>query len=88
VNSATLGKALQIVSEFAVVGVRAQPSPFLDALADLLGITRDILPELKQFEHVQEVAAALRSIRWIEGLLESDLEFYQQLTSAMQSINS
>ena len=68
--------ALTKLSEFDVVGTRETPSLFFDALEEILGIAPLELNSAPTPPKVKQVARSLRAVRWLEGLIEVDLEVY------------
>jgi hypothetical protein len=79
---------LDIISRFAVTGLRAQPETFTLPLAEYLGIDPASIDRPKQHHAIAELAEVLRDIPQAETLLETDLVIYhfasQAITSSMQ----
>lgn len=80
-----LAAALEVLSSFAVVGLREDQDFFLEEFANLLGVDPQALPEIPEFAQTAELSANLKQLPEAEVLVEQDLEIYQQVKSVMTS---
>jgi hypothetical protein len=85
-RDASIASAIQTLSGFAVVGLRACPEPFIEALAALLDIDRTEIPAIAESPAVTELGHKLRSFSSVKSLLEFDLEVYAQVESALAKL--
>jgi hypothetical protein len=77
-----VNKALKTLSEFNVVGIRRRERLFTRGIGELLGLSDVEIPPVREIREVREIAANLRAVRWIEGLIENDLEVYDNVVEA------
>jgi hypothetical protein len=84
-NSAT--KSLQILSQFQIIGTRNKSREFFDAIAELLGIDPSEILSIEESPRVQAVAQNLRAIRWLDAIIENDLELYHLVKSAYEFLD-
>jgi hypothetical protein len=82
VSRGAVNKSLKTLSEFDVVATRRHAQLFGAAIGELLGTPEIQLPPIQDIPNVREVARNLRAVRWIEGLIENDLEVYQSVVAA------
>ncbi len=80
-----IAKALRTASEFEITGIRKESPNFLEAVAETLQIDINELPPLNPNRQVEALARNLRAVRWIEGLIENDLELYDHIEKAYAS---
>lgn len=80
-------QSLGILSEFDVVGIRAESTRFIEDAAQLIGIDASSIASMGESPRVTEVAKTLRSIRWLEVIIENDLELYHHVKTAIRSSN-
>lgn len=78
-------KSLQTISAFDLVGLRNESHHFTDAFAELLGVNPVEMPNVNEFPRVLEVGRNLRAIRWLEALVEKDLELYSHVKAAFEA---
>jgi hypothetical protein len=81
-NSGSIAAALDLLSSFALVGLRHRALDIQDGLGELFGIDPKSLPPLPQFGAVAQLAHKLRHAGVIDGLLERDREIYYHLSEA------
>lgn len=81
-TGAAVASALDMLASFAVVGLRHESDNFLDAVAELVGISPASLPSLPQFSTVPPLAEMLKKTRKVDMLLEKDLELYHYVVEA------
>jgi hypothetical protein len=79
-----VAKALAALSSFAVVGLREQPSVFLEEVEALLEAPPATLPPLPRFTAVEALASTLRRLPEVELLLEDDLDIYHTARAAIE----
>jgi hypothetical protein len=77
-----VNKTLKTLSEFDIVGTRRGERLFRAGMAELLGEPEIEIPPIPEIPKVRDLARRLRAVRWIEGLIENDLEVYQNVTEA------
>jgi hypothetical protein len=80
-----VARALSGLSEFAIVCTRRKSDYFREALAELLSLASTTIPKISENPRVAGIAEVLRSIRWIEPLIESDLEVHHHVNAAINS---
>jgi hypothetical protein len=85
-RDASVVSAIQTVSTFAVVGLRAYPESFTEPLAALLGVDPASLPAIPESSEVIELGRMLRGIRGVSGLLEYDIEVHDQVKAALEML--
>ncbi len=81
----SVAAALDVVSRFAITGLRDRPETFTLPMAELLGIDPYSIAEPQAHLNVGRTAALLREIPLAETLLEADLIVYH---FARQALNS
>ncbi len=86
-NLGSVAAALEALSSFKIVGLRADIGHFIAAIADLIGADTEDLPTLDEYHRVSEVGEKLRKIRLVENILEKDLELYHQMATAYAKIS-
>jgi hypothetical protein len=85
-RDASVVSAIQTLSTFAVVGLRAYPDSFIEALAALLGVDPARLPAIRESNDVVELGRLLRGTRGVSGLLEYDIEVHDQVKAALEKL--
>lgn len=81
-----VGQSLALLSQFHIVGIKQNSSLFQSALAGLVGVAEADIPPILQIPTVQAVAESLRAVRWLEAMIEHDLELYQNVKEAIKSV--
>jgi len=84
-SKGAIATALDTLSSFAVIGVRAGQDLFLEELAHLLGTNVASLPAIPQFAATDQLAERLRRLPEAELLIEQDLEIYHHVKSALDN---
>jgi hypothetical protein len=79
-----VAQALDVLSTFAVVGVREHQELFLGQLAHLLGTDVSSLPAIPDFDATEALAQRLKQVPEAEVLLEQDLEVHHHVKSAVE----
>jgi hypothetical protein len=80
-----VSRALDVMSSFALVGLRRAPRAVSDAVAEFVGIDAHYLPPLSNLPGVTALAKVLKRTRAADGLLEQDLELYQHVADAYRN---
>lgn len=75
--------ALDIISRFAITGLRAHPETFTLPCAEFLGIDANSINKPGEHHRIAELAALLREIPEVETLLETDLVIYHFASQAI-----
>jgi hypothetical protein len=86
IKDAAISQALEILSTFAVVGLRAHPELFVESLTALLGADPGEMPVLDESPAVTELGRILRDIGTVRLLIERDLELYAQVRTALEGL--
>jgi hypothetical protein len=86
IKDAAISQALEILSTFAVVGLRAHPKLFVESLAALLEADPGEMPVLDESPAVTELGRTLRDIGTVRLLIERDLELYAQVRTALEGL--
>jgi hypothetical protein len=81
----SLAKSLQVISGFDLVGLRNESRHFTDAFAELLEVNSANIPNASEFPRVVEIGKNLRAIRWLEALVEKDLELFYHVKAAYEA---
>lgn len=81
-SGGALAAALDILANSVLVGLRHQPTKFLNGLAELLEVDPTLLPQTPKFGTVAPLAQMLRNSSEVNTLLEKDLELYHFVESA------
>lgn len=81
----SIAVGLDIISRFAVIGLRAHPDTFALAFAEFLSIDPASIDRPKQHHAVAEIAGLLREMPHAEALLETDLVIYHFANQAITS---
>jgi hypothetical protein len=77
-----VANAFDVLSSFAVVGIRDDASGFRDTVAHLMGVDAEALPVPTTARPILQLAEIIRSETKAEFLLENDLEIYSQVQAA------
>jgi hypothetical protein len=80
-SGGAIASALDLLASFAVVGIRSAPDQFISAVAELTGVELS-LPPIPRFSKVEPLARLLKESGQVDGLLETDLELYNIVSSA------
>jgi len=83
-QESTIAAALEVLSTCAVVGLRQHATHFLEALAALLAVEPSTLPAIPELPSVADLGQVLREIGAVKGLIERDLELYNQVKVALE----
>jgi hypothetical protein len=81
-TQSSLATALAALAGCSLVGLRERHAEFADGLAELVGIDSALLPGVPPMQSVAALAGTLRSIPWVERLVERDLELYGHVAAA------
>ncbi len=76
--------ALDVLSSFAVVGLRNNSEAYLEACAEFMGVNYNELPPVPKFSQVKQLADMLRMSKQAGYLVERDRELYQLVSSAFK----
>ena len=76
--------ALDVLSSFAVMGLRDESETYLEACAELIGVNYSELPPVPKFSQVKQLADTLRMSKQAGYLIEKDRELYQLVVSAFK----
>jgi hypothetical protein len=68
--------AVDMLSRFAVVGLREAPETYIEPIAELIGVEPSTLPEASNFSQIASIADRLRDLPIAEKLLEKDIIVY------------
>jgi hypothetical protein len=79
----SVATGLDIISRFAVTGLRAHPETFTLPCAEFLGIDPDAIAKPKQHHAIAQLAQLLRDIPQAASLLETDLVIYHFANQAI-----
>jgi hypothetical protein len=82
-QDSTIASALEVLSTFAVVGIRESADLFLESLAALLGVDMASLPPIAESETVTRLGRVLREISIVKGLIERDIQLYNDVKAAL-----
>ncbi len=77
--------ALDILSSFAIVGLRSESDKYIDACAEFLNIENMELPPVPRFPQVSALADMLRRSKHAGYLIEKDRELYNHVAHAFQT---
>lgn len=77
--------ALKTLSEFDIVGVKSRNDLFASAIGELVGVDTADMPPLAEIPGSVAIAKQLRAVRWVEGLIEQDLELYSHVKLAFDA---
>jgi hypothetical protein len=81
-NHASVAAALDVLSTFDLIGLRAESEDFHSGLAALLAIPEPTLPPVPEYVRVTDLGAQLRGNTSVESFLEKDLEMFHFLAKA------
>lgn len=82
-NSTYVSGSLESLASFDIVGIRERPETFLDPLAELLNIDRNVVPYTAPSNDVVQLANGLRTLPAANALLDMDLEIFAAVCSAV-----
>lgn len=77
-----IATALDLLSSFAIVGLRHEPEAFLHAMGELLGLGSATLPAFPHFPSIAALAAFLKTSGVIDALIEQDNELFHFVAEA------
>ena len=86
VSKASIAPALQVLSDFEIIGLRSQASEFSHALADMVGVSPESVPVMAEYAKVRELGDRLRGNHDVEDLLEQDLEIFHHTSQAFGAL--
>ncbi len=82
-----LAAALDLLSCFAVVGLRSAGRHYVEGVAELLNVDPDLLPEPPRFDAVDRLAGMLRETKAVDVLLEKDQEIYHHVSESFRRLD-
>jgi hypothetical protein len=85
-NRGAVAATLDLLSSFAIVGLREEPESFLRAMGELFGIEPAALPAVPHFPQIAALARFLRASRAVDALIEKDCEVYHFLSEAYKKL--
>jgi hypothetical protein len=85
-NRGSVAAALDLLSSFAIVGLRDEPESFLLAMGELLGLEPDTLPAIPQFPQIASLASFLKASHAVDALIEKDCELYHFVSEAYKKL--
>ena len=83
-----IAQSLLALSSFEVVSIRSDAAHFSDALCEITGLPPGTIPVMNEFGRVRELAAKLRAIPEVEGVVDYDLNIFEQTKHAFGSIET
>lgn len=83
---AAIASALDVLSGFSLVGMRDNMPEFNQALGEWLNIDTSQFPELPTLKRVSPLGEFLRETRAVDVILEKDMELYQHIRQAVESL--
>ena len=86
-TSGSVAAALDVLSSFEAVGLRADGHRFIDALSATTGVPADAFPPLEEFSRVRDLGRRLREIPQCETFLEKDLELFHHVSTAFDKVS-
>jgi hypothetical protein len=86
VSKAAIAPALQVLSDFEIIGLRSRAAEFSHALADMVGVSPDIIPVMPEYGKVRELGDMLRGNHDVEAILEQDLEIFHHTSMAFGAL--
>ena len=81
-----IAESLLALSSFEVVSLRSDSAHFSQALGEMLGLPPDSIPVMTEFGRVSALAEKLKAIHEVEGVLDYDMNIFDQTTHAFGSI--
>ena len=81
-----IAQALLVLSSFEIVSLRSDAAHFSGALGEMLGLEPGAIPVMNEYGRVSDLARTLRAINEVEGLIDYDLNIYEQTRHAFGSI--
>lgn len=87
-NNAAISSALDILSTFAIVGLNERIDDFRYSMAAWLGLDPEPIPVIPPFKAVLPLAECLVATRSLDVILEKDIELYQHIIRARESVES
>ena len=81
-----IAQALLLLSSFEIVSLRSDAAHFSEALGEMLGLGPGAIPVMNEYGRVIDLARILRTINEVEGLIDYDLNIFEQTRSAFGSI--
>jgi hypothetical protein len=84
-NNSGIARALDLLSECAVVGLRSDIDPYIRCMAELTGTDIDPASAFPAYAKTDSLAGALRDMPAAELLVEKDLELYRIAADAYRT---
>jgi hypothetical protein len=81
-------KALDVLAQSAVVGLRDEAELFADTVAAYLGVSPSAIPAPHSLRHADEIARLLREEAKVQHLIEKDLEVHAATLGAFRKVAS
>jgi hypothetical protein len=81
-NHASVAAALDVLSTFDLIGLRAESGDFNAGLSELLAVPELVVPPVPEYTRVSDLGSRLRGNGSIEAFLEKDLELFHFLAKA------
>lgn len=81
-----IAQALLALSTFEIVSLRSDAAHFSEALGEMLGLGPSAIPVMNEYGRVSDLARTLRAIHEVEGVIDYDLNIFEQTRSAFGSI--
>lgn len=81
-----VASALDILSTFALIGLRRDSNTFLRGVEELLDLSPHSLAPLPEYGAVTKLAEMLRATRLVTGLIDKDLELYHYLSESFRKL--
>ncbi len=81
-----IAQSLLALSSFEVVSLRSDATHFTEALCEMLGLPPGSIPVMNEFGRVRELAQKLKAIHEVEGVIDYDMNIFEQTTHAFGSI--
>ena len=81
-----IAQSLMALSSFEVVSLRSDSAHFSEALCEMLGLPPESVPVMREFGRVSELAQKLKAVHEVEGVIDYDLNIFEQTKHAFGSI--
>ena len=83
-----IAQSLLALSSFEVVSLRSDAAHFSGALGEMIGMQDGTIPVMSEFGRVRELATKLRTLPEVEGVIDYDLNIFEQTKHAFGSIET
>ncbi len=87
VSKSSIAPALQVLSDFEIIGLRSAAAEFSHAIADMVGLGPDDVPVMAEYSRVRDLGDMLRGNHDVEAILELDLEIFHQTSQAFGALS-